>query len=354
MILGADALGAVFYAKALLRAHTPGFCVGIFYRTFVNKSVPPKKLVRLLVESKKVSELVIHLAPFDRSHTYPIDRLQKQILTDAKELEAFANNGTKILLSPFCEHNHSAKNISPFLDQLRAVAPSCEVVNSIWKGEEVPNTITEIHLERGTKPRPKNKQYIVSFDGFGGDGRGDFTDCDIDHFLNYYKDARQIRFWNFRCNGKFGHKDTAPVDSRKHWPSVEWLRGHYEIVKGREGAASWPYNALLKPFGDDHGEGGKDNKLLFILPEEASSIEVLNSLGTVIDRPMRFYPNHSGTPKGARYYSNFYACQVGDKAEQSTKSRLVSVRVRLGRKNGKPFYKHYPLTDVDLRSGLYR
>ena len=355
MIVGLDALGAVFYPKALLKAHFTGDCVGFFYRTFVNKSVPPKKLVRRLVDSGKVSELVIHLAPFDRSHAYPIAALQKQVLSDAQELNEFAGRGTKILLSPFCEHNHAAKVMKPLFDRLRAVAPNCEVVNSIWKGEEVPNTITEIHLERGTKPRPKNKEYTVSFDGWGGDGKGDFPDCDIQHFLNYYKDARQIRAWNFPLNGKWGDKDDAPVDKRKHWPDVQYLRGLYQIMRGREGAASWPFNALLKPYADAHGKGdSKDNKLLCILPEEVGSVDVLDLRGNVIHKMMRYYPNHTGTPKGARYYSSLYACQVGDLAQKSCGSRLVVIRVRLGTKNKKPFYKHYPATDVDLRSGLSR
>lgn len=352
MILGADLLGATHFLSEALRAHPKGYCAGVMPRTFgKGKLAKETDLVPKMVQSGLFSEIVVHLAPFDRTHAYPIDRLLKQILADAAYYNSYAARGTKILLSPFCEHNHSAAKMIPVFAKLREVAPNCLLVNSIWKGQEVPSTITEIHLENSKLPRrPRNEDYIVSFDGYGGAGTGDSSDSDIDRVLSYYKDARQVRIWAFRFNGKFGHKDKAPVNARKCWPSVDYIRGHYEIIKGREGAASWPKNALLKPFSDDHGTGDwKDNKLLVIIPESAPFVEVLDSRGRVIEKLARYQPDHTGNPKGARYYSKKYAYQIADIARKDTGSGLISVRVKVGSE-----FKHYPLTDGDMRSGLWR
>jgi hypothetical protein len=347
-IPGMDYLGGKHFEKDMLRAHPQGWCAGIFLRTFGDARSTVEKMAR----SGKFSEIVIHLAPFDKDHRYPISKLQKQVEADAAWCEQLARKypGTKILISPFCEHNHPRKVMIPFFERLRKIAPSCLMVNSIWKGEQVPGVITEIHLENSKPKRKPSGEYIVAFDGFGGDGSGDSTDCDIDTILARYPDARQVRFWNFRFNGKFGHKDTAPVNKRKHWADHHMIRGYTEIMIGREGAVSWPKTALLKPFADDHGQGGKDNKLMCILPEKADFIEVLDPRGNVVDKMRRLTPDHNATPKGARYYSNYYAYQIGDVIQRTTGgSRLCSVRVKVGNK-----FKHYPLTDVDLRSGLFR
>lgn len=351
MIRGHDYLGGCQFERAMLRAHPAGWAGGIFGRTFGDA----RKTVERMAASGRFAIIRVQLAPFDRSHRYEPSKYLKQVYEDAKFYEGIARKYPgkgplpHIMLSPFCEHNHSARVMRPIFDELKRIAPSCGLVNSIWRGEEVSGICTEIHLENSRPKRKPKGPYMVSFDGFGGDGSGDFTDADVDTIIARYPDALAIFSWNFRFNGKFGHKDKAPVDKRKHWPDENYIRGHTEIMLPRTSVPSWPNNALLKPFADDHGEGGKDNKLMVILPERANEIEILDSSGKVIDKPRRLTPDHSGDPKGARYYSSRYAYQVADIARRNTGTDLVTVRVKVGSK-----YKHYPATDAGKRSGRFR
>lgn len=337
MIFGPDALGGMHYERALLKSLWMGDCCGIMLTTFGKAHKTTKRLGLC----EKLSDLAVHLAPFDYSHKYPVKQHLKQLRKDAKWLEELAQDtNTEILLSPFCEHNHPRKVMAPLFDELRAIAPSCLMLNSIWKGEQVPGTITEIHLPNSKLVKKPSGQYTVAFDGFGGDGNGDFPDADVPAILSHYSDARHIRCWNFRYNGKCNHEDQTPVSRRKFWPTQAYLEGHRHTMKAREGSISWPENALYKPFADDHGGGpnSKDNKAMCILPLRAESVSVFNSVGHKIDTMTRYPGDHK---LGARYYSNLYAYQIADKAAEGTGSR----RIRIA---------NMPLTDGDLRSGLFR
>jgi hypothetical protein len=337
--LGADYLGGKHYEKQILETHIKGRAAGIFLTTFGDAH----STVRKLACSGKVSELVVHIAPFDRSHAYPLDRLKAQVRKHAPFLERLAVEcpGTTIMPSPACEHNHSAKKYKPILDLTRKLAPHTLPVNSVWKGEVVYGYTTEIHLENSRPRTPPRGEYTVSFDGFGGDGSGDFTDADIPTILARYEGAKHVRLWNFRYNGKFGHKDTTPIGQRKHWPVANYLRGHNATMKVREGAVTWPKNSLYKTFADDHGQGGKDNKAMVILPVKKPSVKVFDSNGNHIDTFGRVTPDHSSDPVGARYYSKNYAYQVANEARKRTGSSLIRI-------------ENLPLTDADLRSGRFK
>ncbi len=340
-IFGCDYLGAKHYQKAMLSTHISGWCGGIFLRTFGDA----RPTLEAMMKSGKFSEIVVHLAEFDSTHKYPISKTLGKVVADAKHCETLQKkySHTRLLLSPYCESNHKASEMKPVFEKLKEAAPSCLMVNSIWKGQVVPGIITEIHLEN-SKPKSKPPgEYIISFDGFGGDGSGDFTDTNVNDIISRYPDARQIRLWNFRYNGKFGHKDTTPIGKRKHWPSKEYMRGHNQTLKDREGSLTWT-KGLYKSFGDDHGEKPptKDNKALAILPGvNKNQVDVFDKNGKKIASMRRFKPDHTGNPKGPRYYSDKYAYQIADLAEKNTGSRLIRVH-------------NMPLTDGDLRSRLFR
>lgn len=336
MKLGADYLGGKHYKKEILKTHPQNWAAGIFLRTFGNAT----GFIEKMCESKKFSEIVIHLAPFDRTHKYDFKNYVSQVKKDAATMEQISKRfpSTVLMLSPFCEHNHPKVKMEPLFKELKQIAPSCLMLNSIWKGEEVPGIITEIHLENSNFKKRPSGEYTVSFDGFGGDGKGDSPDCNIMDILNHYSTARHIRIWNFRYNGKYGHKDPSGISDRKYWPSEEYLRGHNAMMKNREGSITYPGNALYKPFADDHGVGGKDNKALVITKKSVSSLKVFDSNGKVIDVMQRFMPDHADGP---RYYSSKYAYQLGDLAQKNTGSRLIKI-------------DDLPLTDADLRSNKFR
>lgn len=336
MIFGADYLGGKHYKRAIMRTHPSGWAAGIFLRTFGNAT----GLVEKMAKSGKFSEIVVHLAPFDRTHAYEFSKYVPQAKKDAKEMESLARKypNTIIMLSPFCEHNHSRSKMKPLFEELQKIAPSCVMVNSIWKGQEVPGIITEIHLENSKLKKKPTGEYTVSFDGFGGDGSGDFTDTNIEKILINYSDARHIRLWNFRYNGKFGHGDKTPIEKRTAWPDESYLRGHNAMMKKREGTLTYSNNALYKPFADDHNQGGKDNKAMVIAKKSSETLTVRDSKGNRIDTLRRLRPDHED---GARYYSSKYAYQIADAAQKNTGSRLIKV-------------DDLPLTDGDLRSGKFR
>lgn len=348
---GSCTLGGAHYSRPAIAKHPQGQVGAVFLRTFKYS----RPFIVSMLRSGKYSEIVVHLAPFDYSHNYPINSTLPQVLKDAADMEALQKQfpGTLLMLSPYCEHNHNARAMKPVLDAVKSAAPNCEVVNSIWKGQEVPGYITEIHIPNSKQlPRVPRQPYTVSFDGFGGDGSGDFTDTDVVALLNRYKSARHIRWWNFRCNGKFGHKDTATLANRKHWPNGDYLAGHYAMMKYARAVPLWKEtDRLYKPFSDDHGNVGvsKDNKAMVILPLPLSvkRIEVLDVNDKLIghmDAP-RVNPMHQGQPKGMRYYSPIYAYRLGNQAERS--SGVRAIKFRAGNFVTAP-------TDADLRSGRFK
>lgn len=340
-MFGVDALGGKHYQRDLLKALKPGTAVGIFLRTFGDA----RKTVEALAKSGKVAEIVVHLAPFDArpGHPYP-KRLTTQMRRDAKWLNTIAEKyqHCEIMISPFCEHPHGLAVMRPIFDQLLQLAPFCTPLNSVLRdGQECPGTITEIHLEN-SKPRKKPKgPYTVSFDGFGGNGSGDFPDADVPSILARYADARHVRAWNFRFNGKHSHDDRTPIARRKSWPDHRYIRGTLATLKQREGAVTWSAHQLYKSFADDHGKGGKDNKALCIMQTPKNQLRVFDRAGNLIDTLTRFGDDHAGKPRGGRFYSGKYAYEIGDIAEKNTGSRLIRV-------------ENSALTDADLRSNLWR
>lgn len=342
MKLGNDYLAGRHYVKEMLQAHRAGDVGGIFLTTFGDAYPALEKMCA----SNKFSEIVVHIAPFAKS--YPVARLTRMVLEHTKRLEQLSRRfpHTMLMLSPFCEHKNKRAEMEPLFRQMRALAPSCLLVNSIHQTrEEVNGTITEIHIEKSSSlPAIPRNEYTVSFDGCGSVGTGDIPDLDIDAILRRYAGARHIRAWNFRFNGKFGHKDTAAIAARKHWPSVQYIRGTRALLDPREGAVTWPNSSLYKPFADDHGEKEltKDNKAMCILPEiDRNSVDVFDSRGNKIDTMRRFRPDHSGDPKGPRYYSTRHAFQIANIAYKNTGSFLGQIGGR-------------PLTDLRKRSGRFK
>lgn len=342
---GGDFLAGRHYERAMYEATRPGDAGGIFLRTFGDA----RETVRRMAATGKFAEIVVHMAPFDNSHTYQVSKTLPQIRKDAQWLRvnvAQRYSGTTLMLSPWCEHNHPAATSRPVFDELRRICPECLMVNSVWRGQQVPGTITEIHLTSSKSlPRKPQGEYTLSFDGFGGDGSGDMPDADVPAILARYGDARHVRYWNFRNNRKYGHLDTTPITQRMADPDAAYLKGHRAMMKAREGIAAWPAaKGLYKPFADDHGGGAatKDNKAMCILPAVAKpSVKVFDRNGKQIDVMTRVMPDHTGEPRGPRYYSAKSAYQLGDLAAAGTGSRLLRI-------------DGMPLTDADLRSGRFR
>jgi len=333
MKLGFDGLFANEYTNDYIKAAYPGDVFGYFMRT----NGDGRKSFKRIVSSRKFSEGVTHLAPFDRNHRYELKKYLPQVYKDAAfcEEQAKANPGTIVMISPFCEHNHNRGTMQPVFAELKRIAPSCLLVNSIWKGEEVPGTITEIHIEAVEKmpPVPKN-EYVIAFDGFGGDKRYPYAmvDCNMAKVLAKYSTARHARAWGARANLKWDAiEDTTAIGKRNKKPSVQYMRGYRNTLRTRTGAISYSDKNLLKTFADDHGakEPTKDNRLMVIIGEAKAgekAADVYDIKGNKIDTMARVKPDHTGKPKGRRYYSKKYATEVAEKAVKNTGSPLIQIR----------------------------
>lgn len=351
MIYGADYLFGKFYKTQMNRSHPRGWAAGIFFRSpeDAKRKWDAKKIIVSMCKTGKYSEIVIHLAPFDKTHNYPItEETKHRILKDTQWVRDLQLKypDTKLLPSPFCEHNHLKNEITPLLMDMLEIMVVPQVVNSIWRGSEVPGTITEIHLANSKLPkRPKNPEYTVSFDGFGGKGEGNFTDTNIENILNNYSDARHIRWWDFNNNGKFGWEDTSSVDNRRFFPSTGYLKARHAMMKKREGSITYPNKALYKPCSDAHEKPTwKDGMPLVITHTYENSIQAKDIHGKKIISLTRVLPDYDvpGPLKGAaRYYSREFSNKLGDLAEKSSGSRLVQ-------------FDNLPLTDVDLRSSKFK
>lgn len=350
-LVGNDTLAGVLYPDEVMKSLVKGDQNGIFFTTFKNKrGKDARGLVKKIVKKSVLAELVTHLAPFDKSHAYPIKKLEKQVLADTKVCQGIAKLGsTKLLLSPFCENKHKRKDIEPLFKKMMALAPDCLFVNSIYGGEEVPGIITEIHIPNSKKLPPIPKQeFIISFDGFGGDGSGDFPDADIYKIILYYAKSgrlRAVRGWNFRHNGKYGHADTAPINNRTCLPNVVYLLGTRATLMPREGS-KWDDKKLYKSFADDHGNPinkTKDCRAMVILPNVTKkTVQVYdmngNNIAQMSDQNL---PPHTGKPKGKRFYSHLFACELAEMAHINTGSYLIRI-------------EDEPPIDGRLRSGLLK
>lgn len=225
---GGDYLGGTHFEHALLKAHQPGDVAGIFYRTFPKPNEPTaKKTIIRMCQSGHFSEIVIHLAPFDGSHRYPISNLITRVLSDSADLEKIQRlyPNTQLMLSPFCENGHTAKELKPVFDGMVRAAPKCLMVNSTTNGTEVPGVITEIHIpDANHLPRQPIGPHTVSFDGFGGQGTPDFMQSNIKVIILHYPNARHIRWWDFKCNGKRDWEDQTPISQRDTWPDITYIQ----------------------------------------------------------------------------------------------------------------------------------
>jgi hypothetical protein len=339
MKFGGDYLGGVKFQKAAIQAHPAGWAAGVFLKTFGDAA----KFIDALCSTGKVSEFVIHLATFDYDHSYDIKPNMPGLLKDAARMNALSLKHPNVvfLLSPFCEHNHKAAVMVPVFEQLKKAAPNCSFVNSVWLGQPVPGIITEVHVSNDRTPPAPRGEFTISYDGCGN-----MTGRDLPADFRKYAGARHIRWWGTRCNGKSQKDGKIDIPSRKNWPDSSYLKAHNASMGAREGTLTWPKSALWKPLAEDTGNAdAKANHAMCIIETKATEALVLDRNGKVIDKMRRLGNFDLNGKKCGRFYSSKWAYQLGDIAMRNTGSREIQVKaggVKL------------PLTDADLRSGMFR
>lgn len=285
-----DTLAAAKYPEALT-AIPVNFAIGGFAKTFGDFFPVAKR------ELDKGRRYIRVNLLWSDTHTYG-DKDIPAIRKEAKRYQILCNAypHTTIELAPFTEHN--LKKPDKYLKVVQNAAPSCGVVNSVWKGSFSKVYKNEIHGTTNNKPL---LPYNYSYDGTNS------VDSDVVAMLRKHSEADIFCMWHPRLNGKWSMSDPTPRPQRTAWPTKEMLRSLVYLFTDK-GDTNIPKTWLVKSHAERHSrEDLKGDKLLIISPIKDSEI-VLRRDGEKVDT-LPYYGAFS--EGGWRYYSPVMGYQLG-------------------------------------------
>lgn len=195
MIYGMDYLGGAKYPDVVLKNHPKGWAAGFFGIEFGD--VLP--LVTKLADSGKCPLIRIQLLWSHSNHTYGKSDLPRAIRL-AKRFDRLTGHA-RIELSPFCEHNLALPD--PYLEAVKAAAPSCEIINTPWKG--------------AWSKRFKNETHDFNSAGLCHNFSFDGVDC-LKYPLPKPLPYEALFLWTPRFNGKVDENEKTPIGMRRAWP----------------------------------------------------------------------------------------------------------------------------------------
>lgn len=216
MIYGLDVLGLAKYPE-IIKYWPNGYAAGVFASEFGDAL----RAVDKLLATGKCPVLRMQLI-WSSTHSYgnkDIPEIKQQ--SHRYELLAQKYKKVKFYISPFCESNVASPD--KYLDLAQKYAPSCTIVNSIWKGGLSKKYINEVH---GSNAKALKGKYIFSADGNSS------NNSDMEKIKATHKNAELFFLWTASCNGKgkdqWG-KDEKPIPPklRKIWPT----QNHIEAIK---------------------------------------------------------------------------------------------------------------------------
>lgn len=302
-----DYLAGAKYGREILKTHPEGFAAGFFAVTF-GDAFP---VIDKLLATGKCPLVRINLL-WEDSHTYG-NKNVKQMRKLARKCQALATKypSVDVRIAPFTEHNLSSPD--KYLDICQLEAPSCLIINSVWKGSLSKKYINEVH---GDHKKPTGR-YQYSFDGT------EATNKNVKLYLETHAGAEVFFMWSNRHNLRYSEKDTTARPQRikeanVRKPSADYLRS-ISYLFTEEGAVRVPPNWLIKSHAERHGPvDAKGDKLLIISPIRAAAITLkrggntiakLNYYGPFEDGRSRYY----ATQFGFKYGKNLDVCIDGEK-----------------------------------------
>lgn len=320
-----------YKVKAAVEAHPKGWALGCFATTFGN----PVPAVRQFLDSGKVPAFRLQ-AWWSYAHEIaPISFLEKELPRWEGLAKQYPN--VKFYISHSCEYSNSNKQqIKKRVDAVRAICPSCEVVQTPMNSPVIDGYIVEEH---GTKAKVGSNG-IASTDGQA------LFDIDAEAWVNKNKNSIISFFWGPRYNLAEAH-NTIPPKDRVASPDKRYIESLSRLAypKGISPPKTfpWPVIELKKPLlwkthGEDApGEGDKRaNRPLIILPDKTPYVEILTFDGQVLGRLIYF----GGFPGNLhRFYSGYkngiglYGYEIADKAKAASGYEDVWI------KQGKRVYK---------------
>lgn len=220
------------------------------------------------------------------------------VLREAKRYEPLcAQYPGKIDLRTFTEHN--LPDPDRYHDQVQKAAPSCSVVNSVWRGAFSRKYKNEVH---GRHPAPHGA-YNYSFDGTNSVDSQLYDTKKEKGYLTLYKAAQVFCMWHPAINLRYSMKDGTPrsqriKESEQRSPSRELLLS-LTYLFSPPGAIFVPKNWLIKTHAEKHSANDqKGDKLVIISPVRGAAIELKRAGKVVANLP--YYGTYEGG--GYRYY----------------------------------------------------
>lgn len=255
-ILAIDYLAGALYPKVVMQSLRPGWAAGFFAREF-GDAFP---LVQKVSNSGKVPVIRMQLTWAGSSHNYTTKHL-KEAIKEAKRYEKLKGHSA-VELSSFCEH--TLKNPDPWLDEIKAAAPSCTIVNNPWSGRGALSKRYKNEIHSGLPP--KKGPYNYSYDGAAA------VDADIEGDKAKYKDAAIFFLWTWQLNCHYNHEDRT----RTTRPTVQLIESLYNLENAR-GDVGLPNNYLWKSHAEQSDPKGdwRSNKCLLIAPGNESKFELV-------------------------------------------------------------------------------
>lgn len=170
------------------------------------------------------------------------------------------------------------KNPDKYLDLVKEAAPSCEPVNTPWKGAHSKKYINEVHGGTGSAVEG---QYIFSYDGT------DMLETNLEAIKRRHRNALLWFGWTANFNGiteTDGEK--IPREERTAWPSVKLIRSVTYVMENAKGEAGLPDKWIWKSHAEDKGNNDpRANKPVLIAAIKAKSAELLYKGKVVMSAP---------------------------------------------------------------------
>lgn len=324
MAYGLDYILGVHYKSTILKHHPQGMLLGIGAGWFRDKEgkfdpyITAQDVVQKACERSLAPKIRIPII-WDDGHSFYKSDLDI-ILAEAREYEQIAKNNKqiKIELAPLLEH--SLANPDWYLDRVKEVAPSCTLVNSVYRGSLSTKYINEVH---GLTPPPKGK-FIYSYDGTH------CVDTNVEFFRRRYGRAIDFYWWIAQLNQKYKASDSTPRSERVVIPSREQLESLKYLNVPRSKRAYMPDGYLWKSHGDQHSPiaTGREGKPVMLIPQDADKVELISTEKTGSKVLDVMYSTGFFSGDGREIWrSNYHGYDLMEKALKIQKAKIVRVRI---------------------------
>jgi hypothetical protein len=278
-----DYLGGAKFERGLIaREHPAGWGFGCFGTGVFGDS---RRFAREVFDTGRVPGFRLQAMWSDNNHVYD-SGFFKALPGELRKWRIFEpySKYAAICVSPFCEHNLSAKMAAEAMKIVRQELPWATPVNSVWRGALLDNEINEVH---GSANAPTKGRYFFSYDGSSA------FDENVEADKIKHARAEWFFWWINQFNGnRNGNPDERkPRPQRKHFPKGPLgsnLIDACVYLKNSKGATKIPKRWTIKSVSDQaETPNTRDCKLVILAPREVGLIQLRTSNGQVIAQSRR-------------------------------------------------------------------